>query len=230
MIAFGKSTFFTHKLIASVLTAGVIGLVSTTAHAQIQALNFTSDFTGGIPTYNSTYGWQFTLSNAVQVTDLGAFDIRNDGFNNSHTVALWTSNGALLAETTLGSGASGSADVVSGGGLGAFRYNSIAPLDLGPGTYIVGTTVRAGDTDGVFFSQTTAPTTAPGITFLQFIDSTNGFSFPTISGGNIYGAYNANFRIASPHAAATPEPGEWSLLAAAGVGFVGFAKSRRRKK
>ena len=220
----------THNILGSIIAVAAIALVSSSAHAQIQALNFTNDYTGGIPIFNSTYGWEFSVTSTVTVTDLGVYDRSNDGFLHSHTVGLWTSNGSLLADTILAAGASGTADVVSGGGTGAFRYNSIGPLVLGPGDYVVAASVIARDDDGVFFSTTTPPTTAPGINFLQLLYTTNGYTFPTTTGPGVYGAYNANFRIASPRSAATPEPGALSLLTGAGVACVGFTRSRRRKK
>lgn len=111
------------------------------AAAQTQVV----DFTGGTirdspPPSDAISGWRFNLSSTVNLTDLGVFDVGNDGLANSHQVGLWRfSDKALLASTTIAAGTSASA-VVSSSGFGSFRYNDITGLNivLTPGEYVIG--------------------------------------------------------------------------------------------
>lgn len=131
--------------------AAVAALGPAPAQAQSQVLDFATG-SGGTSTGNNSFGWQFTLSTTVTVTDLGFFDNGNNGLVNSHQVGLWNSAGSLLASTTLASGLSGTSVVASASGLGAYRYNGVSPVVLTPGTYSVGASYITGDSDAVIIN------------------------------------------------------------------------------
>src|SRR5262245_25573242 len=50
-------------------------------------------------------GWRFTVNSPIQITSLGLLDKNNDGFQADHPVAMWDSQGAMLANVTIHAGA-----------------------------------------------------------------------------------------------------------------------------
>ena len=91
------------------------------------------------PSTNTTHGWQFSVTTAIEVTHLGLYDRLLDGFALAHPVGLWDEAGSLLAEETLGPG---NGDML----IANFRYAAIGGVTAGdeavvltPGvTYTVG--------------------------------------------------------------------------------------------
>src|SRR5450755_2722444 len=77
-----------------------------------------------------TLGWEFTVSQSITVTALGAFDDSQDGLAESHDVGIWDSVGNLLGSTTV---AAGTVDPL----VNQFRYSSVS-FTLAPGTYEIG--------------------------------------------------------------------------------------------
>src|SRR5437763_2410722 len=59
-----------------------------TARANTVALDFAGAEKTILPS-GFTYGWAFTLSGPVLVTDLGFLDEDNDGLSNDHNVPIW---------------------------------------------------------------------------------------------------------------------------------------------
>src|SRR5262245_37302899 len=56
------------------------------------------------PGGDQTFGYEFTLSSAVTVTNLGLWDFQNTGSSTSHAVTIWTSTGTQLVQTTIPAG------------------------------------------------------------------------------------------------------------------------------
>ncbi len=83
--------------------------------------NLTGESLGNGP---FTLGWQFTVSQSITVTALGAFDDSQDGLNESHDVGIWDSLGNSMGSTTV---AAGTVDPL----VNQFRYSSCV---LQPGT------------------------------------------------------------------------------------------------
>src|SRR6476646_6911978 len=119
------------------------------------ALSFTGGGNFGAP--SGTYGWTFTLTNAVSIDNLGYFDFGGNGLNAAHTVDLWANDGTLLLSATVPSGTTGFLN-------NGFRYTAVAPLVLGPGNYTIAGCDDGNSGDPVTV-EVSSVTTASGITY-----------------------------------------------------------------
>ena len=68
-----------------------------------------------------TLRYSFTLSSAVNVTNLGLLDALNDGFATSHAVSILTSTGTQLVQAAIPAGTGETL-------INGFRYVSITPF------------------------------------------------------------------------------------------------------
>ena len=117
----------------------VLALCTSNAQADSAALIDTgyqsglislSDDTAGI-----TVGWEFSPTSDIWVTQLGYFDLAQDGLNVQHEIGIWDVNQELLVSATVESGSVGSL-------TGDYRYVSIPPTLLSAGqALIIGATV-----------------------------------------------------------------------------------------
>jgi hypothetical protein len=174
-------------------------------------------YTNDIP---ATLGYTFSVNSNFDVTSLGWFDECLDGFQNDHYVALFNQEtGQLLTSTTLSAGNAAALD-------GSFRYQSIAPITLTPGTtYLLAGTTGAEDSytenDDVCDFAVNPNFNIPANEAL-FADNTgsSGFVYPTSHFAD-YVAY------AGPNLEGSdaPEPASLVLLSA---GMAGLLLLRRR--
>lgn len=144
-----------------------------------------------------------------------------DGLIDSYEVGLWNSDGDLLAEATVSSGAT---DPL----VNQWRYASVTPVTLtADQTYYVGALYLTSD-DGVYFPgnpgtiMTTTNITYGQATFAfgsTLTDPTTAFGTPGFFGPNISAVSSAS---------AVPEPSTWAimLLGLAGLGFAGYLRNR----
>src|SRR5690348_15752384 len=89
----------------------------------IAAANSLYSFSSVDHTYTDrplSLGFVFTANTAFTVNSLGYFDATGNGFQSSHQVGLFDSNGNLLTSATLSAGAG---DPLTN----SFRYTSITP-------------------------------------------------------------------------------------------------------
>ena len=206
--------------------AGALALL--TASFQFGALAASSlllDFTGGSANTfggSTTAGFQFTLATPMQVTGLGFWDEGANGLINNHTVGLWNSSSpsVLLASTVLNNS---STVVSSTSAAGDWLFNSIAPLTLPAGTYVVGATIAATDPD--LLRQQTLAATAPGVTFVQAMDvGSPTLLYPSPAPVFNDGLFGPNIQIS-----AVPEPATFALFGLSAVVLLMSRSSNLRR-
>jgi len=143
-------------------------------------------------------GWEFTLSSSYDVTHLGYLDESGDGFNESHSVGIYSTTGVPLTSAVITS-----ADPLQNG----FRWASIAATTLAAGTYIVDGTAG---TELYQFSGE-AVTFDPRVTWVEGLYTINAaLVFPgTVNPNPQYSYFGPNFGTepAFLFATAVPEPG-----------------------
>jgi hypothetical protein len=168
-----------------------------------------------------TIGWQFTLSSAVTVNELGFFDADSDGLSDDHPVGIFDSGGTLLISATVPAG--------SGATLqDGFRLVPVAPLNLAPGSYTIGGFGLQTSPDAFRFG-VSGSTTIPGLTLDDGVQSSSapGLSFPTqVNTFAMEGYFGPNFTVD----AVIPEPSTAVLaLSAFALAFFArrYAASRR---
>ena len=195
---------------ASIGLALALALASPAAAQISPAFNYTSSSTLS-DNRPFTLGFSFSLSQATTINGLGYW---TGGTLTSHQVGIWSSSGTLLASGTVSA-----ADPL----LGNYRYDSIAPLLLGAGNYVIGGEFF----NGLLPSDLAGVTTAPNFTWTGDRQSPGSFAFPTES----YLTYGdqgialVNFSIAQTNA--VPEPATWAMML---IGFGGIGVSLRRRK
>ena len=208
-------------LLGLFLAVVLCGFSAPVAQATLIAVTFDNlNSGGGNVNQPETLGWQFTVSgSSIAVTNLGVFDNNHpSGLDLSHGVGIWDSHGNLLVSATVLAGA---VDPL----VNQFRYVSIAPTKLGPGTYTIGATwSNLGDN---YIAQTnTNFQTGPGITFLrdEYSAETSLLTLPTNSVGGTFdpASFGPNFEFTP-----VPEPTTLVLL---GIGLVGLVGVRMKLK
>lgn len=191
------------------------------------------DFTGGnqasaIPM--QTLGWEFTLSSAQTVTQLGLFDVGADGFVENHRVGLWSLAGASLGEVTV---TSASTAMASTSTAGVWRFASLgSAINLGPGTYVIGADYMTG-LDRVM-TNTNAPITMSGLTFVRgrFVtlgSETAGFDFPDNTFSTSGGHFGPNLVFGNAPAL-TPEVPGIVMVVPMLLAVGGMALYKRKKQ
>ncbi|NOT38726.1 MAG: DUF4082 domain-containing protein [Saprospiraceae bacterium] len=159
----------------------------------IGAINLNSDW---------SIGWRFSTNVALSISALGVFDEGSDGLSSSHPVGIYSDAGVLLATGTVPAGTGGTLN-------GAFRYVSIAPVILQPGTYRVVALhlLTGGDT----YAFNSTGTFHPNVTWISGAYSNSAtLVFPTTLLGSGTSWFGGNF-IAGP-LEGVPTLGEWGLI------------------
>jgi hypothetical protein len=162
-----------------------------------------------------TFGYAFTVSSPIMVTNLGLFDSNNDGLVTSHAVTIWTSTGTQLVQGTIPAGTGGTL-------INGFRYVSIAPFSLPAGTYTIGGFYGA--LSDVLAFQNNSITPASGLSYVGG-RSEDEFTFP--SGDLFHQArsyFGPNFQFTT--GVATPDSG--STVSPLGCALLGLAVLRRK--
>ena len=198
---------------SGIFALGLAIAVASPAAAQI-APAFT--YSGGSTQSDTrpfTLGYSFTLSDAATVNALGYWA---SGNLTSHRVAIWDMSGTMLTSGTVTA-----ADTL----LGNYRYDSIAPLLLGAGSYVIGGEFFSGN----FPTDLTGVTNAASYGWTQDRYAGAGFAFPTSTSSGGYGQNGialVNFSIAQ--GAAVPEPATWAMMLM-GFGAIGVSLRRRKR-
>jgi hypothetical protein len=176
---------------------------------------------------NGTFGWAFTPTSDIAVTDLGFFDRNGNGLAIPHSVGIWDAiTHHLLASATVPAGTTAPLQ-------DNFRYVSIPQTLLTEGqSYVIGANNAQNNGHNEALALQATMTVNPSITFLgyQWIHSTTDPTF----GDSLRFPTNAHFQNSAfgPNfhfTAATPEPWSalvWMALGCAGVG-AGLHRQRR---
>jgi len=198
--------------------AAVLACWPTQTRATI-ALDFTPSGSVGNGSDN-VWGWDFSLSTNVFVTDLGIWDGSSgtgvgDGLVEAHTVSIWTSGGTLVTSAIVPAGAGGTL-------VDDFRYISITPTQLLAGNYVIGAHYL-GRADIIAFNAT-GITTASEVTFGH--SRQNGFGqgngFPT-GVSDAGGFFGPNFQFTT----STSVPDTGTTCSLFGLSLMGLAFLRR---
>ena len=206
----------------------LVTLAAPSAAASVLALDSTISVATGVQG-GGTWGWEFIVSAPVVVDGLGFLDLGADGLGTSHQVGLWDgTSSALLASTTV---TSGSTLVASADASGDWRFESVAPIVLGPGVYIIGAYYPVGPFGGTALdgglASATVITTIPEVSFVTSRGSAGAFGIPGALGGTYApGVFGPTFSVARS-VTPVPEPGSLMLL---GVGGLACAARRARDR
>lgn len=190
-----------------------------------------------------TYGWEFTVSQPITVTNLGYFDAGNtsptdspDGLFVAHPMGLWTSGGTLLTSGTVLAGTASPE-------FQSYRYADVPDVTLTPGqSYVVAAFSPEGNyqqhtfdpqpdfasdwifllPDGTFEVRQPNVDYAPQVSLVQsryqLFSPIIAFPSNTLAGDGGVGGANFLFN-------AVPEPASTSLLLGLGLRILG----RRRR-
>ncbi|WP_190233978.1 DUF4082 domain-containing protein [Nostoc sp. 'Peltigera membranacea cyanobiont' 213] len=201
-----------------ILATVLVSAPSVYASEAIQSLTGGTNFTS-VNNTNQTIGWSFTANDNLSVTALGFYDqTPGNPLSQSHLVGLWTSDGNLLASTTV---------QTTSPLTGSFRYEDITSVNLLAGiSYVIGAAITSPFTD--IYNIPGVVNTAPEITLTGSArnGTSQGFSFPsTLTAGN--GRIGPNFKF-DVVTQAVPEP--TSLIGILGLGAFGITSLRKRKQ
>jgi hypothetical protein len=200
------------------LTLALVGLMMFAQSSRAASVAFTIDNATGQTLGNPpfTLGFNFTANSPITVTKLGLFDSGQNGLFERHAVGLWNNSGILLASASV---AQGTTDPL----INQFRYASIAPIALAPGTYQVGALYLTGVDALIFPGNAINFQTHPSITFLNSAFASGAtLNRPVGSVGTDPAYFGPNLAFAvvpTPSAVA----GGTLLL---GAGLVGVARRR----
>jgi len=184
----------------------VISFLSFNAEANEIALDFDTTqadylFAAG----DSTFGWEFTVSNPVTVSSLGFFDAEEPGLIEPHAVGIWDLSSSLLASTMVGNDGQ---PYPATGGEGQWIFQSVSPVQLGAGTYVIGAhypTPRGDMITTDIFRGALDPIPPPSISWNNQRGGGSGFVFPSNVAVNIVGGFGPSFLL-------VPEPESISMF------------------
>ena len=134
-----KVSLCTRVAVAS-LAVALVATIAAVAVAAPRSALVSSGYTGqgigvGSPLVGSvTVGWEFTAQSDLWVSELGFFDLGQDGLNISHDVGIWDQDHNLIVSATVSAGTAAPV-------IGEYRYVEISPFLLTAGqTYVIGAT------------------------------------------------------------------------------------------
>jgi hypothetical protein len=207
--------------------------ICTNAQAAVVSLGVNFDNTGQVNVSgpNIDIGWEFSISSAISVSQLGFWDAFGDGLGEAHSVAIWSASGAGDLASALVSGTVAAGTVVPFSPGTQFRMIDVTPTFLGPGTYVIGARVPGIQVDGFKDGASVSIGNlayGSGITFVEKRYGNGGpfagpFARPDSTGAGA-GLFGPNFAYTE----AVPEASSMALAALGVVGLAGW--NWRRKK
>ena len=216
-----KGGIMKHLIKKHILLLALIAQVTFVGIAQADtiALSFSGGTTADKFT-NSTIGWEFTISEPINVTSLGVWDEGGNGLADDHQVGIWhSSGGGPLVSTTVTS-----ADPLTNG----FRYRSVSPFTLQPGSYVIGSFMPNGNDLSIDDAQYT---TQFPVTYTTNLNGPGGFTIPINAWQGYDGAhFGPNFQFVLATATAVPSLNEWGMIifmALAGLGSLYYLRKQK---
>lgn len=209
-----------HKSLWLAASAALAFAVPAAAADSIAVSGFTGGGTANLSGVDlpRTVGWDFTPTANITLTQLGFYDLGDDGLALSHQIGLWASDGTLLLSTTIASGTGATL-------LNGFRFVDVADLLLTAGqTYVIGAVIPLDPNGDNYVLSPSAVASDALIGFGRGLRSTEnaGFAMPTVDPNS--GRFGPNFLFADT---AVPEPSTWAMLIL-GFGVIGGAMRRGR--
>jgi hypothetical protein len=212
------------RLRSAVALVALATLAPAASFAQTTAINLAAG-TAGNQSWTGALGIDFNVTQAINVTSLGAFDAGSNGFATAKSVRLYDrTTGLAIASVLLAAGTGTSLD-------GAYRFASIPSLALSVG--FLGSIVADG------FNEADLNYNTLGAAFPGTINTSGAFTFvggsrydgaagvyPTITDGGPavrYGAGSFKYNVVST----VPEPTTWAMM---GMGLLGVGGIARRKR
>lgn len=207
-----------NPLLAATAVAAITLATPVARGAEAPAYAITGDATF-IGDRAATTGFIFTAQSDASLTALGFHDYQLDGLNVAHEVALYGTDGSLLAITTVDAGPSSPL-------AGEYRYSMLASaFTLQAGTQYV-LAAHSDSSDGYRYA--TVPPASLSVNPLIAIGPQAGvytygpsLSFPSSQAG--YDIYATPNMLLAP----VPEPGTWALACAGLAALAGQARRRR---
>ena len=180
-------------LVAAVLVAAAS---SQPASAQAQVTGLTGWSGSGLSAVDNNFGFEFSTTLPIRITELGFYDVAGDGLAAAHAVGIWdASTQNLLVSATVPAGSVAPLD-------GGYRYVSVSPTDLPAGNYIV-SAVTTGD---AWLTNLVSPTMSSPLSYVAgrslFPVETAALVFPNQAGGNQTAP--ANFKLVVDPVPAAP--------------------------
>lgn len=202
---------------------GFLTALAPTVRADSFGANFTNTVGESLSNGPFTFGWSFTVSGTINVTDLGVFDSSGTALSENHAIGIWNSSGTLLDSASVSGRILGTLETDS---LGQTWRDVSAPVTLGPGTYTIGAVWLDGADLSIFPGQLSGVTMGSGITFLQdqYIAGSS-LTDPTSTSGETGAYFGPNFEYSG-----VPEPGSLFLLGSGvfAIGLGRWGRARRR--
>lgn len=197
------------KTVALIAIAGMTSLLAPQAMAQT-AFSFTGLNTGFVDGNSRMLGNRFSVTQSIEIAELGWFDWDSDGLGLAHEVGIWdTADQSLVASVVIPQGTGAELD-------NGFRYVALgSTVTLNPGvTYVLaGFDGANGDRHvwdnaiGGFSSHVTGFNVDPRVSLVDAIGSlTSGFAYPATTIGD------ARNTLMGPNFVIVPEPSATALL------------------